>query len=112
MTTQLNPNSSVTELSKFLEQNASNNISAWHPTGFLSYPRLINRLERYLKDKASEYLPKERVSRLDIKTTVNRDNGAINVEITERQPRLKAYLETRLALRPCSEIVKWIAKIL
>lgn len=110
-TSPLNPNTSVTELAKFLEKEASKDKEVWFPTGYLSYPRLISNLEKYLTKKAGEYLSEDRVKRLWIKTAVSRETGQINVEITERQPRIPWCWEKRLALRPCSEIVIWIGRI-
>jgi hypothetical protein len=106
------PTTSPTELAKFLEQQADKDRSLWKPTGYVSYPRLIDNLERYLKSKAAEHMPKERVNRLWIKTTVSRETGSINVEITERQPHISRHVETGIIVRACSAIVKvwkWIA---
>lgn len=104
------PTTSTTELAKFLEQQADKDRSLWKPKGYLSYPSLIHNLERYLIDKASQHLSEDRVKRIRIKTTVSRETGQINVEITERQVYISRRTETRLALRPCAEIVLWIAK--
>jgi hypothetical protein len=117
----INPGSSALEIAKFLEHEKDIDQS-WKPVGYVSYPRLIRNLERFLYEKARERLPSYRYERIRIKTNVNRNDGLITVEVEECKHQLRRGTETSLMIRPPSAIVlynkikhgvkKWIAKTL
>lgn len=103
-------NLSILALARLLGDEANNNPTQWKPKGYVSYPKVISKLESFLYKKAKDKLTNERYCRIMINVNMERDTGVIVVEITERQNYLPYWKDTRLAKRQRTDIVIWTGK--
>jgi hypothetical protein len=105
-------NLSTLELSKFLENEANNNPAQWKPVGYISYYTLIEKLKSFLYKKAKYSLTTEQYLNIIINANLDWNTGTVVIDIKESQRKLPAWKDTRLAIRPRTEIVIWTGKIL
>jgi hypothetical protein len=107
----INPNNlSITGLARFFDQEASNNVDVWKPTKFINYAKIVDSLSQFLHKTAKSKLTNERYCRIIIKVDVSRENGAIIIDISERQNRISGREDKRLAKRRGTQIIIWVKR--
>jgi len=103
---------SIMGLARFFDQEASNNVDVWRPKGFVNYAKIVEKLYSFLHKTAQSRLTNERYSRIIIKIDVSRENGAIMIDIKERQNRISDREDKRLAKRRSTQIIIWLKRTL
>jgi hypothetical protein len=105
-------NKSIIELAQILQNEANSDPSKWKPLGYVSYSKVVGKIRHLLYESAKNKLTIEQYQNIEINVGVEQDTGVITVDIKEVKRRLPSWKETRIIIRPRSDIVVWTGKIL